>query len=527
VGPRAFRLLWDAHSVGGIVLGLGLFVIFYAGALSLYRGELGSWSDPSQLAGDVELSLDEAVQPVLADHPPIPGTDVLVTWPFAGRPAYYAAFETSEADSTRTILALISSTTGEVLSETGRAGRSSVAEMVYSLHFFGQAGTPGRVVSGFVAVFLLVTIVTGVLVHLRRLPEDWHTFRPRAALRTIVADVHKVLGLLGLPFAAMYAISGAFLGLLTILLAPTVLVVFDGDLARVESLAAGYELPPHEATGRPAEMVSFSALERALPASWEGTVHPQAITVHGWGDEAAIATVTGEARRSLTATPAAVLDATSGELISANDPTVGGPLGGATAALRNLHYALVGPGTPLAKALYFILALATAAVILTGNVLWVLVRRPRDPRATPLLHRVLARLTVGVGCGLVAAIPAAFLATAALPVRPPLLHTIEAIVLFGSWGLLSAAAFAGPSPMWAARWQLMLGGILSLLVPIASGISGGYWPWVAAQAGLWSVVTVDLGFVLMAVLLLSAASRVRPAALHDSATVPRSPAVAT
>jgi hypothetical protein len=314
-----------------------------------------------------------------------------------------------------------------------------------------------------------------------------------------------VLGLVGLPFAAMYAITGAFLALLVILLGPTVFVVFDGDTDALDATLSGFEMPAHEPTGEPAEMLSFGAYEDAVPASWtEQGIDMTTIIVHGWEDEAGVALVYGHTERSLTQSPRAALDATTGEVLAANDPPTPTALGGTTAAMTNLHYARLG--SPFAKVLYFFLALTTSAVILTGNVLWILVRRPKDPRATPQLHRILARLTVGVGCGLVAAVPFLFLTTAALPIDLPSLQTWEHAAFFGGWALLIVAAFFGPSAVWAARWQLALGGVLSLLVPIASGLNGA-WPWISAANGWWGILTVDVGFLLMGVALLWTAAR--------------------
>lgn len=42
---------------------------------------------------------------------------------------------------------------------------------------------------------------------------------------------------LGLPFQLIYAVTGAFYGLVTVLLIPTVLVVFKGDAEAVDVLA--------------------------------------------------------------------------------------------------------------------------------------------------------------------------------------------------------------------------------------------------------------------------------------------------
>ncbi|MEM6326400.1 MAG: PepSY-associated TM helix domain-containing protein [Bacteroidota bacterium] len=522
VGPRAFTLLWDSHSVVGIVIGLGLFVIFYAGAFALYRGELHAWADPALRTSEVRaseatLTMDEVVAPIFAEAPPAPGADVSVNWPMRERAFFFVRYETAVGDTTEVVTAVVNPVTGERVdpSRATRFSRSSLSEILYRLHFFGQGGIWGEIVAGLIAVFLLFAVVSGVLIHLRKLPTDWHTFRPKVKLRAALADAHTVLGLVGLPFAAMYAITGAFLGLLVILLGPSVLLVFDGDYQNALDLSAGFEMPAHEPSGEPAEMLSFAEYQEALPAAWDGVVDATVMAVHGWGDANAIVQVFGDntpGATSLTAGPQAVLRATTGEVLAQNNPRLGTALGGTSAAVVNLHYARMGPGTAFAKVVYFFLAMATASVILTGNILWVLVRRPKDPRATPRLHRFLARLTVGVGCGLVAAIPVLFLTTRALPLDHPSLTAWENAALFGVWAVLAASAFAGPSAVWAARWQLAFAAVLSLLVPIANGAMTGAWPWVSAASGWAYVLTVDLGFVLMAMALAWIASRLRPAA---------------
>ncbi|MEM6326401.1 MAG: PepSY-associated TM helix domain-containing protein [Bacteroidota bacterium] len=516
VGPRAFKLLWDSHSVVGIVVGLGLFVIFYAGAFSLYRAELIAWADPALRAAEVRISADEAVAPILAEAPPAPATDVQVSYPVHERAYYYVRYQTPHGDTTRAVQAMVNAETGQRfdIAEGEGVGRSQAGNIVYRLHYFAQAGFAGQVISGLVAVFLLFAVVSGILIHLRKLPTDWHTFRPKVRLRSALADAHTVLGLVGLPFAAMYAITGAFLALLIILLAPSVIVVFGGDQEAALDLVYGFEMPPHEPTGEPAEMLSMNEIMAALPDSWEAAgVEPTFALLHGWGDEAAIAEVFGDTPNSLTAGPRAILDASTGEVLAANNPTLGTALGGTTAAITNLHYARLGGGTTVAKVLYFWLALATASVILTGNILWVLVRRPKDPRATPRLHRFLARLTVGVGCGLVVAVPIIFLVPQVLGIEAEGLVTWENAVFFGAWAVFIVAAFAGPSAVWAARWQLAMAGVLSLLVPVASATLGGTPPWVSAANEWWGLVTIDVGFVLMGLALLWTARRLGPASL--------------
>ncbi|MDT0632782.1 PepSY-associated TM helix domain-containing protein [Rubrivirga sp. S365] len=507
VGPRAFKLLWDAHSVTGVVLGLGLFVIFYCGAFALYRAEIQAWADPAlrateQTAGAM-LSADAAVGEILRERPPAQGADVLLVYPFAERAYYWLRYPTAAGD---TLDHWVSATSGAVLPTRSRSG---VAEVLYDLHYFAQAGLVGRILSGLAAVFLLFGVASGVLIHLRKLPRDWHTFRPRGKLRDALADAHTVLGLVGLPYTVMYAVTGAFFSLLIVILGPTLLVVFDGDEGALEAVLTGVEEPPLELTGEAAEMWSPDALLAALPPLWDDA-EITVLHVHGWGDAGGLAAFESGVRESVTASGKAVLNPATGEVLAVSDPRRPTALGATTTAMTTLHFATFGGW--LMTALFFVLALAAGAVILTGNVLWVLVRRPKDPRATPRLHRVLARLTVGVGVGLVAAVPVLFLASRVLPIDLDGRVAWENAAFFGVWLALVAAAFAGRSPVSAARWQLGLAAVLSAAVPVASGLLGGPWPWESAANGWWGVFWVDIGFALAAPLLVWTARRLSPGA---------------
>jgi uncharacterized iron-regulated membrane protein len=498
------KLLWDGHSVAGVVIGLGLFVIFFAGAFALYRGELHQWADPALRSASTEVaSADALLDDALAARPPAPGTDLLFVYPFANRPYVYLGYETAGGGEVRR---WINPATG---AHVPAGGRSALADLLYHLHFYYQLGTAGELLSGLVAVVFLFALVSGLLIHLHKLPADWHTFRPRRGLRRALTDAHNVLGTLGLPFTAMYAVTGAFFSLLTVILAPYVLVVFDGDRAALEGLAEGVPMPSVEATGRPAAMPSLDALLGDVAADWPDDFAWISVEVRAWGDAAATAVLRGERTGTLTRTGAAVVDLPTGAVRSVAPPADTPPLPATISAFGKLHFARFGG--PVLKALFFGLALAASAVILTGNLLWIEIRRSKDGRPAPRLHRVLARLTAGVGAGLVAAVPVLFLTTRVLTMEAAGRIGLEQGAFFGAWALLVAAAFAGPSAAWAARWQLALAGVLSLLVPVADGVATGAWPWVAAAKGWHAVLWTDLGFALGGLLLLVLARRLRTA----------------
>ncbi|MEM9695203.1 MAG: PepSY-associated TM helix domain-containing protein [Myxococcota bacterium] len=369
-----------------------------------------------------------------------------------------------------------------------------------------RRGQAGEVVSGLVAVFLLFALVTGLLIHLRKLPRDWHTFRPKVKFRHALADAHTVLGLVGIPFTAVYAISGAFLSLLIVLLGPTVLVVFGGDQSRAEALLAGYEMPAHEPAGDTAPMLPFESYFDAAREAWDGHGEPYVVVVHGWGDRAAVAEVRGDTSTSLVGSPRAVFRATTGELLATSEPSWGTPLGATVTGLINLHYARLGPGTLLAKVLYFLLALAAGAVMLSGNVLWLAVR---DKQRSSRTHRLLERLTLGVGGGLVVAVPTAFLVSRAITPESAQLVAAENAAFFGTWAAVGLLFALRGRPAAVLSWQLGIAALLSLLVPLANGVTTGAWLWRTAAQRDWNLAVVDAGFLTTALSLGLAAFALR------------------
>jgi uncharacterized iron-regulated membrane protein len=521
IGPRAYTLLWDGHSIVGVITGLALFVMFFCGALALYRGELHQWMDPALRTHSTDVaSIDALVRPILDAAPPKPRGSVLLVWPFAHRPYFYLQYESANG---RRIAHWVAPHSGETLPYTGR---SILPEMLNDLHFFRQLGTAGQLTAGVMGFVLLFATVTGVAIHLRKLPEDLHTFRPRQRLRVSLADAHAALGTIGIPFTAMYALTGAYFSLWLVVYGGLVIGTLQGDRQRVGELFAGIERPvfkpadmaprpqtqpqtqPQTETQKqaqtPTQMMSFDELVSRYKARIPNAP-PFNMEIDGWGDAAGLVSFEGNADRSLGASAIGTLNAVTGEIVASRAPDKTPPMTWTAAAFGVLHFARFG-GQAL-KALFFVLALAASAVMLTGNVLWIEVRRPRDPRATPWLHRLLARLTSGIGVGLLAAVPAAFIVTRLLPMDQPDRMALEQQAFFLTWALLALGALAWPSALASARVLLALSGVLSVAVPIANGLDTGEWFWISPARSHWVVFTIDTCFLIAGFFMTWLASR--------------------
>ncbi|TEB41333.1 PepSY domain-containing protein, partial [Flavobacterium circumlabens] len=106
----------------------------------------------------------------------------------------------------------------------------SLGEFLYRLHFLAQVPYPvGYYLSGFVALFFLFAIVTGVLLHWNKIVSNFYTFRPKEKLKTLWTDSHTALGMIGLPFQFVYAVTGAFFMIKLLIVAPSVMALYKGD----------------------------------------------------------------------------------------------------------------------------------------------------------------------------------------------------------------------------------------------------------------------------------------------------------
>jgi hypothetical protein len=167
--------------------------------------------------------------------------------------------------------------------------------------------------------------------------------------------------------------------------------------------------------------------------------------------------------------------------------------------MEQLHFADFG-GLAL-KILFFLLALASCGVILTGNLTWLEVRRGQDR----WINRILARLTAGVATGLLPAFAMLFLADRWPPGGVAMDRWTD-LAFFGTWALAAAYALVRSNVARTHRHLLVTGGLLCLLVPIANATTTGTWLWTAGQTGQWSVLGVDLGALLLGTAALGLAA---------------------
>ncbi len=435
LSAHTFRVEWELHAWAGVVISLWIFVVFYCGIFSLFRRELAIWQQPELYAEADTPPSWERTRQVLREAGQLRDDAYVSMVPYAA--SRFVATYVRDGGPTR--MAWVDPVAGTVVPE-----RSRLAHELYHLHHVQQL-PGGETTTGIVAVFLLVTLLTGVVIHLKDLPAQLVRMRLTLKPRFAMSDVHKVLGLFGLPFTTLMAWSGAVL-----VLGGTygkVLGTVLGDAPKLEQLMGDTTLK-RPRMGEAAAALDLDTLVARAQATLESTAAPTYLQYYNAGDSSAFVRLTF-AGAPFTGDRVVFVDAASGEVMRPVTP----PYAQVANGLHDFHYARYGGLT--ARLAHALLALMGLLVIVTGNIVWVARRDPRRLRAG---HRFVEAATVGVCCGLVAA-------SAVYCLANRLGMANERGLFYGAWTLFATGALVlRPRPRPAIGALLGLAGLLFLVV---------------------------------------------------------------
>lgn len=491
LSSHAFTRFWDLHAWSGVVGGLVLYFMFVTGGITLFHEELAVWQEPLAQQAPAQGTHQALLERALAKLPVRP--ESVWFYPKATGAAQ-VGYTDPKTDSWRRLW--FDDRTGQLIPE-----RERLADFLYSLHFLWHEVTGEWLyyLSGLLAVALLLALATGVLIHLKDIVRQFHQFRPDKSRRVLWSDMHKVLGVMGLPFQLFYAYTGALIVLAPVLLAAFVGPVFGGDEKRAEAVLWGPPDPPAEKAGAPAAVRSLDELAaRARKA--EPRLAPESYRVLYPGRANGTVEVRGRIRGETPESYGSVrLSLVDGRVLHVDSPVSETEAGAAWRWVRGLHYAYFG-GLPL-RFLFFALAVATAATILTGN--WVRLARRQSRQESPG-DVLLDGLTTGAGAGTLVATAALFLASRLLPFDARERGATEEIVFVSVlvFSVVWACVVEDRRALW---WQgVGLAGVLLLPVPLlaarwsAAGLFGG-------GPSIPAVVGVDVALLMTALALCGVA----------------------
>lgn len=378
---RTYNILFHLHTISGIIISAILYVIFFAGSFSFFRDEIVNWERdhivPTKT--DIRMDVDEALQKISEDHH-LYGRDVSIT-------RYY-----DERRVSIDLSASKDSLTGESVSKrhffyldtenyetSDYEGSYTLGEFLYRLHFLAQIPYPwGYYLSGFTAFFFLFAIITGILIHWKKIVSNFFVFRPWAKLKVMWTDAHTALGTIGFPFQFVYAVTGAFFMIKALLIAPYVSVIYEGDEARFYA-DLGYDEPEFPFEGQKLQKLpSINSMVQEAHEKWEN-FNVTHLHIFNYGDRNMHISIEGQGayQTRLTSPGKLIFKASDQSIVSIQDPYIATSyLEGVKNVLYRIHFGDYG-GYAL-KFISFILGLVGCLVIISGVMIWLIARDKKN-----------------------------------------------------------------------------------------------------------------------------------------------------
>ncbi|MEM8995447.1 MAG: PepSY-associated TM helix domain-containing protein, partial [Acidobacteriota bacterium] len=413
--PKNRQRTWfDIHSAAGVVLGLAMFVVSFSGVLSLFAAYYPAWERTDlRVPSGATFDPDGALQ-ALKEHDPgawarLPvarapeaaGEDYRPSPLFLFAPTSALPFthiRWFDGAAREAFDYYVDVRSGRVVSQAELGLRQTL------VHFHTDLLLPppfGRYLVGVLGVGFLFVIISGVFFH-RKMLGQMFVFRRSKNLRQLMADSHKLFGVWGLLFHAMITFTGAFLGLIGILLLISALTVYRGDQ---EAAFAAVVAPAAEPVGDAAPMLPLGEILERSRAVWP-EMDPVRLTLYAYNDRMAEVAVSGplEGRLAIGGATGSelVLGAVDGEVRRRTDWANGSVSQRLVAWIVPLHYATFGG--LLLKLAYCLLGLGSALMSVTGLLVWL-------ERRAGAGFRWLERLTIGVCAGQPAATALLFAVT--------------------------------------------------------------------------------------------------------------------
>ncbi|MEM6346186.1 MAG: PepSY-associated TM helix domain-containing protein [Bacteroidota bacterium] len=494
LGNRTYNVLFHTHTVAGIVISFALFVIFYAGAYSLFRHQVNEWESPDRRQPVVEnFDIDAGLKMIDSvynlNYHPI--TNIYV--PHEGSPLFMVYGAYNDTDTTTKRMGAYISPQDMSITDT-KEPRTTVGDTIYFLHYFRQIPTVGLYISGLVALFFLFAIVTGLLIHWRNLLTKFYAFLREGKWKMIWTNAHTVLGVIGLPFQVAYAITGAFFGLLSLILLPTVFLLYDGDTQKVfakvnpaSALTVSEDAPDYE-------HFSINELYANVQAQYPD-YHIHRIAVQNYGKEDALATWNIDDEKGITSSGTLIMRMKDGKILEEYSILPGKKTYTYSVIdyISKLHFASFGG--MIIKVLYFILAMITCFMIISGVLIW---RKARDNKRYTfkqrLFHHRVTKAYLAICLSMYPAFAIIFLANKLVPMDLAGRVGVVNTIFFLSWLALTLVGLLWNKYAQQNRNYLLLGGALSLLVPIANGVMTGAWIW-NSWTSYPSVAYVDIFWI--------------------------------
>ncbi|MEM9389498.1 MAG: PepSY-associated TM helix domain-containing protein [Bacteroidota bacterium] len=518
---RIYNVFFNTHTVGGIAISIGLFVIFLAGAYSLFVREINRWQEgvkkqeyttdidfervidslaqeAYQLEGrTIDISLREDTQNYIRVRSEALSVDKDTA----------KIFSQKDSLARTTIYMEINPETYQIEERERNHENTQLGTFLFHLHYFGQIPIIGIRIAGLVSLFFAFTMLTGIIIHWNKIISNFFTFRLKTSIKNLWTDAHTALGVIGFPFQFMYAITGAFYGLILLLYIPILAVVFDGDQEKLVAL-----LQPKIEAGKDTITTSYNdtsingLVKGALSRLNHSEVEFMSVLITNYGKQEAELVFTAQmnSQKHFMNNVVTTFQLSDGTVLSHKPMDENSYFELSTSTIFKLHFATFGGY--LIKAVYFVLSLLTCFVIISGVMIWLVAREKKTYAHKAKFNRNIGAIFIGACMGLYPAIALFFCLVKILPES----FSLASNIFFLFWLAFTIYAFFIKRPFKINKHALLVAGVFGLLIPVFNGLESGLWFWKSLGMGYKDSFFVDVSWLVISVITLWAAWKAKP-----------------
>lgn len=507
---RNYNIFFHIHTVSGIVISVVLYIIFFAGSFAFFRDDIASWErgESAAISNEIQLNFDQALKALDTSYD-LQGRKITISQPHNEKKVAVSL------EATKDSLASKKAREGQFVYLDNSTYKTStydeaynLGEFIYRLHFLAQIPYPvGYYLSGFIALFFLFAIVTGVLLHWKKIVSNFYVFRPKEKLKTGWTDAHTSLGMLGLPFQFAYAVTGAFFMIKLLIVAPTVQFLYQGDQDKLykelEYIGTDYPFENKALT----KSFSINEMVAATKKKWNN-FDISHVEIQNYGDTNMHVLVEGEIDygKKFTGIGKIIYKVATDEVVFKKDPlTQNSYLDSVKNILYRIHFGDYG-GYPL-KIISFVLGILSCFVIISGVMIWLVARDKKNiPEKKRRFNEGVVRIYLAICLSM---FPVTALTFIIVKVFYPLSQDNMYTVYFVSWLLLTIFFILKKNNAFTNRFCLLSGSILGFVIPIANGIKTGNWFWISFSSRQFQLFFVDAFWIFLSAITLYASYKLR------------------
>lgn len=524
---RTYNAFFNTHTVSGIVISVGLFVCFFAGAFALFMDEINHWQEAAPRESyATDIDYERVIAVVEQDGYKVDGRNFFVGLRRAVDNYIQVSSQPlkQESDSTETapsasaadslahanIYMKIDPKTYAIKARKYKE-EAHLGTFLYHLHYFRQLPAVGIYLSGLVALFFTFALFTGIIVHWKKIVSNFFTFRLKSSIKNLWTDSHTALGVIGLPFQLMYAVTGSFFGLFIVLYLPFMMVVFDNDEEKMMALFRSGAVDDSEIpiTGNQETGIN-QLVGRALKDIDESDIEYVNVQLSNYNEENAQMTVTIEldkAKHFLSSTNTTYRLA-DGVVLAHKPFDQNSYADSAITTLGKLHFAHFGGY--LIKVVYFVLAMMTCFVIISGVMIWLVAREKKAYAHKAKFNRNVGAIYLGACLGLYPAVALFFCLVKILPLDVDGRFEMMSNIFFLFWLAYTIYAFVIKNNFKINQHAMFLAGALGIMIPVLNGMQTGIWFWRALPMGYTDTFLIDASWLFLGLITLIVAFKVKP-----------------